>query len=150
MLCYFTDFGKLPRKVGKLPIVPNLTLTDPDLTQAGLLLREMAHKDTFFHFSDLDLWPWFSKKWLFTDIICIHAKIQDHRSNRPIRRGCETQTHRHIRKQYIWICINSNTDQLKAAIAVHTKYSILMSFSNWVIFECVKNKYPWILSPSSN
>ncbi len=47
-------FGKLPIKVGKLPIVTHLTIPGPNLTQAYILLLKMAQKDSLSHFSDLD------------------------------------------------------------------------------------------------
>ncbi len=47
----FDGFWQTAKKVGKLPIVPD----PPDLTIADLHWSEMAHKDTFFHFLDLNL-----------------------------------------------------------------------------------------------
>ncbi len=47
-------FGNMPKKVGKLPIVPDMTLPGPNLTGANPL--KMAQNDSFcFHFLDLDL-----------------------------------------------------------------------------------------------
>ncbi len=43
-------FGTVPKKFGRLPIVPDVTLPGPNLSQADPVLLKMAQKDTFSHF----------------------------------------------------------------------------------------------------
>ncbi len=45
-LCYSITFGKLPRKISKLPIVSDMSLTTPSLTQAVPWLQEIAETAT--------------------------------------------------------------------------------------------------------